>query len=388
MPLSGTGYLPIIDVRDIERLRVLLAAKPRDLLLFELAIQTGVLMKHLLLTKARHLDGVMPGELLRFPEQFGERAQKAVMSRQLLAAFDSYRAKFEPGRDDLLFQSRKGGSALMLTSASAIINGWYKEVGLEGLSGASSLRKTYEYHNSLRGKAGFRDKKEARKPDSVLRPVKASTLQEMVYDQLLNAIVSGKLPPGEQIVIDKVAESMLVSPMPVRDALARLAAASVVTTNRKRRFIVNELSPSDWAEVQDIRLSLESKAAKAACLRSTPELVARMEEIHKLYCQQETFRNANVAIDINRKFHYAIYEHSNKPILLQFIRNLWDRASPYLHLMYEEQSRHSYDIHKLSNDHLHIIAGMRERNVEKVVMHLKSDLRFGMALVEQLIMPK
>ena len=59
----------ISDPRDIERLRTLLNSRPRDLLLFDLAIETGMPAKQLIGLKIKDLHGLEVGEKLPFPQR-------------------------------------------------------------------------------------------------------------------------------------------------------------------------------------------------------------------------------------------------------------------------------------------------------------------------------
>jgi len=59
----------ISDPRDIERLRTLLNPRPRDLLFFDLALETGMPAKQLLRLKIKDLHGLEVGEKLPFPQR-------------------------------------------------------------------------------------------------------------------------------------------------------------------------------------------------------------------------------------------------------------------------------------------------------------------------------
>jgi DNA-binding GntR family transcriptional regulator len=51
------------------------------------------------------------------------------------------------------------------------------------------------------------------------------TLAEKAFGSLHEAIVSGRLRPGERLPIDDIAESLEMSAMPIREAVRRLDAA-------------------------------------------------------------------------------------------------------------------------------------------------------------------
>ena len=55
-----------------------------------------------------------------------------------------------------------------------------------------------------------------------------STLNEEVYEQLKQALMSGKITPGSTMTIRSLASSFGISVMPVREALRRLVAEHVL----------------------------------------------------------------------------------------------------------------------------------------------------------------
>ena len=110
--------------------------------------------------------------------------------------------------------------------------------------------------------------------DLELGSVDSSTLKERVYRRLLDAIVSGKIPPGSPITITQLAEKLGVSLMPVREALRKLEAEKFLSVKKNRRMMVKELSTSDLLDLLEIRLNLESLAAKRAVRNVTQELVS------------------------------------------------------------------------------------------------------------------
>ena len=55
-----------------------------------------------------------------------------------------------------------------------------------------------------------------------------STLNEEVYEELKQALISGKIAPGSTMTIRSLAQSFGISIMPVREALRRLVAEHVL----------------------------------------------------------------------------------------------------------------------------------------------------------------
>ncbi len=59
-------------------------------------------------------------------------------------------------------------------------------------------------------------------------PIECNTMQESAYQQLRDALMSGRLQPGQRVSIRSPAAAMNTSPMPVREPLKRLEAQSAL----------------------------------------------------------------------------------------------------------------------------------------------------------------
>jgi DNA-binding GntR family transcriptional regulator len=194
----------------------------------------------------------------------------------------------------------------------------------------------------------------------------------MVYRELFQAIISGRIPPGEKLVTEKIANRMKVSPMPVRDALYRLKAAGFISIRRKQGTVVNELSPENLEEITEIRLALEPMAAHKAALNRTQKTLRRLEDLHDAFIAARDSRHTEDFLSINREFHHTIYREADMPILLPIIDGLWGRISPYLHTLMREQdySGSEWTI----KTHKGMLDAMRAGEPEKMVEWVKADL--------------
>jgi DNA-binding GntR family transcriptional regulator len=362
---------PIPDLDSVAKLRQVLRRKPRDLLMFDLAIQTGMGINRLMRLKVKDLSDLPIGAPLPLAEFQNAAASTPVLNQQCHDTFQWYVQTINPTPDDYLFPSRKGGGPLNLTSASHMIKKWFDDAGISGLSGARSLKKTWEifYRSGGPFNAGLAEKKD---PTQTLKPVEKMTVQQIVYRELFQAIISGRIPPGEKLVTEKIANRMQVSPMPVREAIYRLQAAGFILNRRKKGSVVNELSPENLTEITEIRLALEPMAARKAALNPGPKTLQRLEDLHRAFIAASANRDTENFLSINREFHHTIYREAEMPILLPIIDGLWGRISPYLHTLIREAD--FSDSQWTINTHQGMLDAMRSAEPEKVVKYIKADL--------------
>ena len=87
------------------------------------------------------------------------------------------------------------------------------------------------------------------KPDSL-------KTNQWVYQLLRTNLLCGKIQPGIPLTIRGVAEALGVSPMPVREALHRLACEGAVEVKNNRRVIVPMMTAEKFSELCDLRILL------------------------------------------------------------------------------------------------------------------------------------
>jgi DNA-binding GntR family transcriptional regulator len=202
-----------------------------------------------------------------------------------------------------------------------------------------------------------------------LKAIESETLQESVYNALVDAILSGRIAPGERITLDGIARQLNVSIMPVREAVRRLQARDFVSVEPNRRITVRGLSPERLREILEIRLLLESVAAERAAKSRTEEVLRQLEECARDFTEapdEDSFLQAN------RRFHFALYQAANMPILLELINSLWEQVSPYLHILL----RTAMDVNRSEFISIHngMLEGTRRRDSKEVLKWLRKDL--------------
>ncbi|MGH7922486.1 MAG: GntR family transcriptional regulator [Candidatus Dormibacteraceae bacterium] len=99
---------------------------------------------------------------------------------------------------------------------------------------------------------------------------------EHIYGELRTQIWSGALPPGEKLVIDRLAASFEVSITPVREALRRLQLEGLVTDLPYRGTYVAKATETELRELYAIRGVLEGYALSQGVARFTPAVMRRV----------------------------------------------------------------------------------------------------------------
>jgi DNA-binding GntR family transcriptional regulator len=354
-----------------EKIRGLLHDKPRDFLLFEMAIGSGLTAKSMLQLKVIDLKKLEPGEQLCIDDGKKKRIRRYTINSKTVEAFNRHLKKASLKESDYLFLSRKGKKPLTASSASRMINGWFKAIDIQNMSGFLSLRKIYEYHNKDQIKVSSINNEKANNKLAI-DPLNFTSIQEAVYQKIERAIISGKITPGSKLLVTTLSKQFGVSDMPIRDSFSRLESRGFITVLRKKGAVVNELSKTKLLEILDIRLTLESKAVYNAMKFINSGIISQLEHYNNKYIESIKINDADQAIAMNYGFHFTLYEQSNMPILLNIIEDLWSRVSPYFHIMFRQTIRNN--VRSGQKNHGKIIEAVKRRNSIKASEWIAQDI--------------
>jgi DNA-binding GntR family transcriptional regulator len=160
--------------------------------------------------------------------------------------------------------------------------------------------------------------------------ISAKTWQEAAVEQLRDAIIRGVYQPGQRLKQQELARSLGCSPVPVREALHRLAAEGFVVIDPQRGARVADFNSRELEEIYEVRMMLEGHAAKRAAERMTPETGRRLRAI------LEKMDVPDISpvdwVRLNWEFHDSLYASADQEFLRKTISNLRRNMEPYLRL--------------------------------------------------------
>jgi DNA-binding GntR family transcriptional regulator len=144
---------------------------------------------------------------------------------------------------------------------------------------------------------------------------------DVVTAALREAIFTGEIEAGAPLRQRDIAVRFGVSPTPVREALRRLESEGLLDydLHRGATVVQGDFGPSE--ENYQIRAALESLAARLAAERISGEALDELHELHEAIAR---CRAKDPAVtELNRRFHFKIYEAAGSAMLLALLRLLW-----------------------------------------------------------------
>ena len=169
---------------------------------------------------------------------------------------------------------------------------------------------------------------------NLVEPLDRQTLGERAYAQLADLLISGRLAPGEKLSLRAAADVLGVSIMPVREAVSRLVADRPLEVTPNRAVRVPLMSAAQFRDLTKVRIAIEGHAAaQAAFCRDKSDLASIVREEEEKRAESRSPKpDLPRAVELNKTFHFAVYEAPHSPILVEIIRALWLKAGPVINL--------------------------------------------------------
>lgn len=139
------------------------------------------------------------------------------------------------------------------------------------------------------------------------------------------AIYSGEYKSGQELSLTAVAEELGVSRTPVREAFQSLAADGLITLRMNKGAIVNRIDRTFVREIFEMRILLESEAARRAAL-SGPDVSGLLSRAVRMEAGIETVSRAEYE-DLNQQIHMALWRASGNSRLRHILMDLWNGPS-------------------------------------------------------------
>ncbi len=151
-------------------------------------------------------------------------------------------------------------------------------------------------------------------------------LRDVVFENLREAIVEGKLKPGQRLMEVQLAEQLGVSRTPVREAIRKLELEGLVVMLPRKGAYVADMSLKDIIDVLEIRASLEGLAASLAAERISDEDIKKLESIVDEFKDSVNESDVEYLLKKDVEFHECIFEAANNKKLHQVINSLWEQV--------------------------------------------------------------
>ena len=143
-----------------------------------------------------------------------------------------------------------------------------------------------------------------------------------MFNTLRDAILTGKLVPGERLMENQLAEKLGVSRTPVREALRMLELENLVELVPRKGAQVLDMSEKDIINILEVRSALEGLATSVACKKMTKEDLQQLNNMEVDFEKAVADNDVEHFVDIDEDFHDLIFAATENDKLINIFRNL------------------------------------------------------------------
>jgi DNA-binding GntR family transcriptional regulator len=145
------------------------------------------------------------------------------------------------------------------------------------------------------------------------------SLTKLLSEKLKEAIVGGKLTPGQKLEENTLAASLKVGSVALREALRALETEGYVTFRPDNEVIVSKPSREEIEDCYSIAGALEGLAARLAVERAQPEDIMHLKELHQSLKEASQRRDLIRYFDAQSNFHRFIADIARNERLFRLI---------------------------------------------------------------------
>ncbi len=210
-------------------------------------------------------------------------------------------------------------------------------------------------------------------------------LAEDVADRVRDAIVLGKVEPGQRLSEPVLAETFNVSRGPIREAFAILESEGLLQIERHKGAYVTRLSRDDIEEIYSLRTSIERLAIERAAKFGKPEDFAAMDEIIAKLEEVVKHGDSRGAVELDVAFHDLIYRASGHSRLYR----VWSSLRPQIEtFLYSRASDTQNYMLKVVPEHRELLQQLRDRDAERAVANIDEHIRVAYDRLRSLSFPE
>ncbi len=215
-----------------------------------------------------------------------------------------------------------------------------------------------------------------------LTPVGRETVQDRVYTQLRETLISGGFAAGDPLRIVDLAERLKTSTMPVREALGRLVTEQALESLPNRTVRVPLITRQRLDDLERARVLIEGRLVQLAIPNMTAADIEALKQVNR-DCDTAFARHGQdigpVTSQLNQLFHFQIYRAAGSHVLIPIVESLWLQSGPVVRAA--AQIHDEQDGLAATDHHWAMIAAIEAQDADGAMQALADDIGRSFDLV-------
>ncbi|GAB3619833.1 GntR family transcriptional regulator [Glutamicibacter endophyticus] len=187
-----------------------------------------------------------------------------------------------------------------------------------------------------------------------------------IAEKIRTEIIDGTRPPGSKLVERDLALDLGVSRLPVRDAIKTLETEGMVRLRPRSWAVVREFTATDIADLQEVRVGLESMTFRLAARRHTREGLERLREIVKAELAATQTGDGAAARRAGAEFHECVNRFAGNDLLLE-LHGVLSARMRWLLVQHD-------DLQAIGREHQELLEAIAVRDEDRVALLVSHHL--------------
>ena len=214
-------------------------------------------------------------------------------------------------------------------------------------------------------------------------PVKRHlTLREGIVEFIKEAIIKGRLKPGERVPEPELAERFGISRTPIREAFRQLESEGFITFTPRKGAVVSPITDKDVIEFYAIKGLLEGYAAKMACRKIGDKEIQCMQDLNSQMTRCSDKSDVKNFFKLDNQMHDVFLKLCGNDKLCNLIHTIVQQFERFRRAALSLPGRMPSSV----KQHAEIIEAFKKREVDLVERLVKANAEMGGELLAQEIL--
>jgi len=208
------------------------------------------------------------------------------------------------------------------------------------------------------------------------------TLRERIVEFVKEAIMKGRLKPGERVPEPELAERFGISRTPIREAFRQLESEGFITFTPRKGAIVSPITDKDVIEFYAIKGLLEGYAAKMACCKIGDKEIQNMKDLNSQMTRCSEKNDVKNFFKLDNQLHDVFLKLCGNDKLYNLIHTIVQQFERFRRAALSLPGRMQSSV----KQHTEIIEAFKKRDVDLVERLVKANAEMGGELLAQEIL--
>ena len=225
----------------------------------------------------------------------------------------------------------------------------------------------------------------------VLKSSNNTTLGAALADRIRDDIVCGVYPPNAKLRLSELSNRYDASPIPVREALTRLASAGFIMAEPQRGFRVTSISLEELQDITQCRIFTEQEALRRSIRNGDLEWESNLVSTHHHLRRLRMVSGEQAGMDrmwdaAHTRFHQALLAACDSKWLLHMTEMMREQTSRYRHLSMQASKKETDEPSRdVPAEHHALLQAALDRDENKALELLAAHFQATTDLVIDLI---